>query len=499
MKDLTDLVHIVTKPKIRSAELLGIGQNDHSKLQEFYDLIQKGIANEDEVSQLLYHADKQSTVYQKMRKNLRDRLVNYLFIIDQSHASYTDRQRAYHECCKDWAASKMLFVKNANHAAVSLSRKVLKYARKFEFTDLLMDVHHQLRLYYGTIEGDFVQYQQHNREYKLMVQRWLEENTAEELYIELSIGSVNSKTTQIDVHTKAKQYFDDLKNSLEQYDSYHLHLCGRLIESSIYSSINAYDQLLLVCNRAIDFFTQKGYVAAVPLQIFSYQKAICLLQLRDFLSAQESLKHCLTFMREGDFNWFKAYELSFMLKMHLEQYSEAYDMFLKVTAHSKFKDLPDNIRETWKIAEAYLVLLSELGKLKGLTKPGEKNFRLSKFMNEIQVFSKDKAGMNVPVLILDILFQLLQQNFETLIDREEAIDKYRKRYLNDAESTRSNVFLKMLLQLPRCAFDRAKIIAKSQKELKSLIETPIELANQVYEIEIIPYEKLWEYTLEVLL
>jgi hypothetical protein len=56
----------------------------------------------------------------------------------------------------------------------------------------------------------------------------------------------------------------------------------------------------------------------------------------------------------------------------------------------------------------------------------------------------------------------------------------------------------MLLLLPRCAFDRTKIIAKSQKELKSLIETPIELANQVYEIEIIPYEKLWEYTLEVL-
>ena len=146
MKDLIDLIQIVTKSKIRSAELLGIGRDDGSKIEELYDLIHRD-GDEDQVSQALYGVDKQSTVYQKLRKNLRDRLVNYLFIIDQSHASYTDRQRAYYECCKDWAATKILFAKNASHAAISLARKVLKYARKFEFTELLMDVHHQLRLY----------------------------------------------------------------------------------------------------------------------------------------------------------------------------------------------------------------------------------------------------------------------------------------------------------------------------------------------------------------
>lgn len=497
MKDLIDLIQIVTKSKIRSAELLGIGRDDGSKIEELYDLIHRD-GDEDQVSQALYGVDKQSTVYQKLRKNLRDRLVNYLFIIDQSHASYTDRQRAYYECCKDWAATKILFAKNASHAAISLARKVLKYARKFEFTELLMDVHHQLRLYYGTIEGDFTLFQQHNREYKLMAQRWADENLAEELYIELSIGGVNSKATQTEIQEKARLYHQQIKESLEQNDAYHLHLCGLLIEASIYSSVNEYGELLQVCNRGIDFFAKKEYVASIPLQVFYYQQAVCNLQLRDFVAAQESLKNCLNYMQEGDFNWFKAFELSFMLQMHLGQYSDAYAMYLVATKHPKFKDLPENIRETWKIAEAYLVLLTELEKFNGPRIAGEKNFRLTRFLNEIQVFSKDKAGMNVPVLILEILFHLVQGNFTTLVDREEAIDKYRKRYLKDAESTRSNVFIKMLLQIPRCGFDRAKIISRAAKDLQTLTATPIELANQVYEIEIIPYEKLWEYILEVL-
>lgn len=499
MKDLIDLVQIVSKPKIRSAELLGIGRDESSKLQEFYDLIAQGeVFEEDEASQTLYNADKQAPVYQKLRKNLRDRLVNYLFIIDQSHASYTDRQRAYYECCKDWAATKILFVKNATAAATSLARKVLKYARKYEFTELLVDINHQLRLYYGTIEGDYARYQQYNQDYKAFEKLWKVESLAQELYIELSIGSVNSKSAQSDVQISAQHYFDQIKDSLNQHDSYLLHLCGRLIESSIYSSVNDYENLLGVCERAITFFEKKDYTAAVPLQIFYYQQVICHLQLRNFLAAREALKHCLKFINEGDFNWFKAYETYFMLHMHTEEYVEAYRIFDLVTKHSKFKDLPGNIRETWKISEAYLVLLSEMGKVSSPLSALEKNFRLARFFNEIQVFSKDKSGMNIPVLILDVLFNLIQGNFDALIDREEAIDKYRKRYLKEDELVRSNIFLKMLLQFPRCAFDKAKIIAKSTKDAHTLQLTPIEMANQTFEIEIVPYEKLWEYMLELL-
>src|SRR5690606_25061490 len=135
-------------------------------------------------------------------------------------------------------AAKILFGKNARTAAAGLGRQLLKIARKYEFTELMVDICHTLRLYYGTIEGDYKKYQQYNEEFKLHEQLWLAENRAEEFYIDLSIGFINSKAAKAEFKNKASEYYGQIKEYLEQYDSYQLHLCGRLIEASIYTSVN---------------------------------------------------------------------------------------------------------------------------------------------------------------------------------------------------------------------------------------------------------------------
>ena len=83
MRDLIDLIQIVTKPKLRAVELLSGTKKDTSRLQEFYDLIANGqLKSDEEAAKVLYNEDKQSPVYKKLRKNLKDRLVNALFVID---------------------------------------------------------------------------------------------------------------------------------------------------------------------------------------------------------------------------------------------------------------------------------------------------------------------------------------------------------------------------------------------------------------------------------
>lgn len=87
---------------------------EKSKIQEFYDLLQEsGIEDEDEAAQLLYGTGKQAPSYQKLRSVVKNRMISALFLIDLKQASYKDRQRAYYECYRDWAAAKMLFGKQA--------------------------------------------------------------------------------------------------------------------------------------------------------------------------------------------------------------------------------------------------------------------------------------------------------------------------------------------------------------------------------------------------
>ncbi len=501
MRDLADLVNIVTRTKLRSVELMGDNSDGSSKLQEFYDLVAEGrFSDDDEAAGYFYGADKNAPSYQKLRKTLKDRLVNSLFVIDLKQASYTDRQKAYYECYKEWAAAKILFGKNARTAAAGIARKLLKIARKYEFTELIVDICHTLRLFHGTIEGDYKKYQQYNEDFKAYEQLWIQENRAEEYFIELSIGFINSKATKTEFQDKARAYYAEVQPALEQYGSYQLHLCGRLIEVSIFTAVNDYRSTLSVCDRAIAFFEKKDFTAGVPLQVFHYQKFICHVQLREFDNARMAAEQCLKYLEEGKFNWFKLYELYFLLYTHSGEYEKARQILNRIMSHANFPELPANVQETWKISEAYLYFLECAGKLGPQSKDAEQasSFRLSKFLNEMQVFSKDKQGMNIPILILELLLGIASGKYDELIDRVEAIDKYRARYMREGDIARSNYFLKMLLQIPKNAYRRAAVEAKAAEDYNALSAMPIEMANQTFEIEIIPYGKLWEYVLSLL-
>ena len=500
MKDLIELAQIITRTKLRHVELISSHSdiNEPSKIQQFYDLLQDGeVYDDDDAARLLYGSNKSASSYQKLRGTVKERLINSLFIIDLKQASYNDRQKAYYECYREWAAAKILFGKNARTAAVSICRKLLKIARKFEFTELLVDILHTLRLYYGTIEGDLKKFKQYNADFREQQDRWIEENNAEELYILLSIGFVNTKATQSDIQQQAIQFFAQVKTAMEKYDTYQLHLCGRLIEVSQFTGVNDYWQALDVCERAIDFFNAKSFSANVPLQIFNYQKLICELQLRLFNEASSTVKVCESLLESGSFNWFKLQEIYFLLYMHLKEFGKAYQHFELVLNHTNFDNLPKNIKETWIIAEGYLFFLNKRGLLKGenvVLRP----YRLNRFLQEIELFTRDKKGMNIPILILEFVFHILDKDYDYLIDRVEAIDKYRKRYLKDEEVRRSACFLKMLLQLPKNAFDLKAAQEKAAKDLEQLNNIPIEVANQAYEIEIIPYEYLWSLVVDMI-
>ena len=54
----------------------------------------------------------------------------------------------------------------------------------------------------------------------------------------------------------------------------------------------------------------------------------------------------------------------------------------------------------------------------------------------------------------------------------------------------------MLLCLPAASFHKKAVLRKADKYWKKLKDVPLEKANQSVELEIVPYEMLWEFVLE---
>ena len=122
-----------------------------------------------------------------------------------------------------------------------------------------------------------------------------------------------------------------------------------------------------------------------------------------------------------------------------------------------------------------------------------------RFNNDFEIFDRDKEGMNIPLFLLPLLYSLAQgSDHEEEYGRSvDAIEKYRKRYLDNDLNRRSASFTNMLLALGKIEFEQASAERKIKKEMAVLTSLPPQEAGQSLAVEIIPYEDLWQMLVEM--
>ncbi|NET39471.1 MAG: hypothetical protein F6K19_47155 [Cyanothece sp. SIO1E1] len=185
----------------------------------------------------------------------------------------------------------------------------------------------------------------------------------------------------------------------------------------------------------------------------------------------------------GTHNWMAMLQYECILGFHAKEYGLCSDAIKTV---KKYKT---SQKESWLIYEAYLYLFNHLGKY------DKKRFRLGKFLNEVPAYSKDKKGMNINILIIQILVLLKDRRWPVIVDRIDALKAYTYRHLKNESTFRSDTFLSMLAVLPKAAFQRDQVEGKTKDLHLQLQESPILSVD----FEIVPYEDLWDFVLELLI
>jgi hypothetical protein len=484
--------------------MIGNPTNHASHVQNLYEGIAEGkYENDQEASMSIYGEGENSQIYfTRLKRQLYKRLINSLFFIDVNQPSFNDYQKAYYSCHKNYAAVKILIGRNARRSAIQLAEQTLKKALKFEFTDLIINLAKDLRLHYGTVTGERKPYQEYKDLIKKYQEIFLAELQVEELYTDLAINFVNSRATKIEVETLAENYVEDLELLIKKYSSYRLNLYAYLGISLRYQISNDHQNTLRVCEEAIRFFKTKEHIASKGAIVnFLFKMLACYIPLKEHTKGQEVAEKCLQLVGKGSSPWFNILNHLTILLFHTRQFQKAYEVFQRAYSHPKFKNLYKSQSEDWRINEAFIHYFILIGKIDLTQYPEEmrvKKFRVSKFLNEVPIFSKDKRGNNITILIIQMLFLLQKGQYDKVIDRMEAINAYCNRYLRNDDTYRSNCFIKMLLQLPKAHFNKTAAIRKADKFVQKLKKVPLEQANQSNELEIVPYEMLWEFVLESL-
>lgn len=497
-KILSELTRVIHHNKVKNIELIGKISQKSSKTQLFYEKIINGeIENDQQAAEYFFNDNEHNRNYKALKNRLSQRLINTSFFIDVKQSNYSEYQKAYYNCWKGMAAAKILFGKSAKNSGTLLLQKIIKPAIKFELTDLIVEASRVLRLQFGSLEGSISEFNFYNKLFKDHTETLTAESLAEEYYAKIATQYINMKSSGTEIYEASIEYFDILKPYLLKFKSLKLHLSARLLLNYGYISIGDYHSCIKNCEEAIRFFRTKDYMPRKAILLIFHHQLVCYLWLKSFEESQKHIDILNQYLTEGSTNWFSFKHTFFLIAMHTQNYDKALLILEQVLPHKNFKLLPSTLQEKFKIDEAYINYLLLVNQIK--SPPTKlKSFKIKRFLNEVPLFSKAKKGMNIPILIIQVLFLIVYNRGDEAIDRIDAVTKYCNRHLRKDENFRSNCFIKMLLQIPASNFNRVAFERKAQKYRARLQEMSIENSRHSFEIEIIPYETLWELTLDAL-
>lgn len=497
MKNLKDLIDIASPNKIKQIEIFSPDSDQKTKIHKLY----KGIVlneweDEDEASFAIYGSNKNRKYYfNRLKANLHSRLINTIFFINRNQ-NYSASQSAYYLCYKNMVAVKILLANDARDIAIDLAQKTIKKAAEFEFTDISLELSIILRRdsAHKGLNRQFV-------EYNCLVSKnqelYLAELMAEEYYMSILSEAANKMAYQSATIIKAKNYVKELNKINENSKTQKFKYFEYLTIISVYEMESNFEAILHYSQLAIEELSNpKRVISSKRIASFILRKTHCHLYFGAYREAEIGINQYKKNVKLGSYNWYLIHTYEIRLAILKLDYQRAYESYMTANQNTTLNSLEANIIEIWKIHEAFIYFLIQTGKVTPNSRRALKKFRISKFMNEVPIFSKDKRGYNTCIIILQILFLLQEKKYDSILERTDALQIYTHRYLKKDNTFRSNCFIKMLIELTRASFHKAAVLRKTAKLRKRLNEQPISIANQSAEMEIIPYEQLWDIILE---
>ncbi len=250
MQDLKEIILLLVQHKVFPFK----GADARSKSLALWDGIVKGKFSTDEAAaKALYDESFEGSKYRKLKSEFRERVLNAVLEIDGNQKDYSDYQKAYYDCHRQWTMVRILTGQNANFAAVSIATRLLRQAEKFDFTLLAMDIASYLRVQYGLRESNDRKFWEAQEIFERHRKIYDAESLAESLYTTLIVRYVNNRSAQSDVSSLATEYWEQISPLVEQHATYKLQMYGYMIGLMRYTAANDHARALVVCNEAIQF------------------------------------------------------------------------------------------------------------------------------------------------------------------------------------------------------------------------------------------------------
>ncbi|WP_439882277.1 hypothetical protein ACSX1A_03750 [Pontibacter sp. MBLB2868] len=452
-------------------------------------LIDNGFDSDEGAALDLYNASPNDVRYKMLKHRVKKKFYNSLFLLNYQKLKLKPYVQSEQECYLLLHHAN-LFLKQSDFKLAEINvKKVIAIASEYQLINLEIAAL-EIILFCNSELGALKSYKSNKQKLDELLKKKVIDREAVSLFQLIKI--------QLNKSVKSRrEYLPQLQNDV-------LHLESLWQQSKTFDAFNAYYKVYLWYYELIGDFSKiveltvlsedlvkNGDVSILRFDASFNKYVLVYAHLRSSkhkMGLYYAEKYVQDF-NKNSFNWFAFFENYFLLALHSKEYNLAEVLLDQVFRNSYYNRITPVAKERWQLYQAYLFIIKGDDLLKHkATNP---------YLISLPEHSKDKQGSNVAILILQFYYFLQKKDIEALIYRIESLKKYIHTHLKDAFSLRSKLFLKLLVLTVTEDFNPDVCRKRGQKNYEKLLATPPP-GDAYSEIEIVPYEHLWQSILTVL-
>ena len=495
MEELMQLVDIVKHKGQRSLQL--VNQNFRKKEKSKDNILYQGIINntfsdEVEAAKKLFKTDPGNRNFRNTKAKLKQKLLNNLFFLDYHKSEYTAYQEAYYDCLNQLHQIKILIMEGANCIALRKIPAIIKTAMEFELFDTALEALLINRNEFSRL-GKCTPLNISENDIKAIkpIQKVIMD--CEDIYYDTLVMMNKSLSSCEKIMNDIPKRIHRIEYLARKHELRRLDILSKKLKIAYYTVNQNHAENLKVCSYleskylSLDFANIKvdlQYKELVFLKLYS---------LYVLNRNEEGIKYAYntsTIFRPGTPDWFRFKEYQFLLLMKAEKFHQATNVYRTVRVNKNYHKVPEIDQERWQIYRVYLLFVNDSKLIKW-------GFDIERYKEYTPDFSKDYQGYNIATLIIQFLLYFREADFKNLKIKLDRLSQFSSTHLDKRHNYRNSIFIRMLEITREKDYNYKLISEKGMTYLKKLVTTQIP-PDWSLELEVIPYEKLWEYVLNIL-
>ena len=483
-----DLLHHLMKGK------------DNKPIYKLYNILLSNEELNDRQVMFIIYGKNNPTAFAGLKSRMRNILFNLLIYSNLNQENSKNRLYQVNECMKYSFIFILMKDKNNFELLIKYLEKAILKSIKCEAIESII-IQSRILIWYYSVRNEsrnkYKKYVALLNEYILILNLEIKSIIYISEFQKYQISSAAKISNYILL--KSLKYYKELENSsIKQtmtitYSKY-------LLQAFYYEHSKKYEQLLKISLDMVAEFNKRTLFIDNRLNVTMLRQLYAYIQLGRFNEAVLTGNKIHKRIKDGSFEWFITGYYILKAIIYKGDYRKAVGLLGELLTHTKYNSLPAYMKEIYSNVLGYtLVILQSKGFIElNILQSNLPEFRMAKFLNTVPVYSKDKRGINISILLLHAAYLIQKKKFSDAIDRIESLNRYAGRYLRKDDTFRSNCMIKMLVQMAKADFHPIKTERYTANLRKQLDLVPVTGSGGNIEVEIIPFEVLWDILMKAI-